>query len=101
MAAVIPDYTTSQADIKRNRIGLQITLLMLFSGLTGSDLVLCGLKKPSVKADLLIYSSFVTVSGQCLSMVITKKWISIFGFFQIQSQMSRIKFIKYQDDDTK
>jgi len=27
-------------------------------------------KKPSVKADLLIYSNCVTVSGQCLSMAI-------------------------------
>jgi len=46
---------------------------MPLNGLTGSVLVLhdlTGSTKDSVNADLLIYSSFVTVSGQCMSVAI-------------------------------
>jgi len=81
-ATVVSDHTMNWADVQWNRIGLQFIPLMPLSGLTVSILVLCpftGSQKPSVKADLLIYSSFVTVSGQCLSVVIIIiKWISIF-----------------------
>jgi len=35
-----PDYTTSQADMQCDRIGLQVTLLMPLKGLTGSIMVL-------------------------------------------------------------
>jgi len=65
---ISPDHTTRRADVKWNRLGPQATLLMHPSGPTGSVLVLHGLiyrvsKKPSVKADLLIYSNCVTVPG--------------------------------------
>jgi len=43
--------------------------IMPLSGLTGSLLVLHDLTG-SAKADLRIYSSYVTVSGQCLNMAI-------------------------------
>ena len=55
------------------KIGPQAILLMPLKDLTGSIMVLCDLtgssKRPSIKADL-IYSSFVTVSGQCMSVAI-------------------------------
>jgi len=35
-------------------------------------------KKPSVKADLVIRSNIITVSGQCVSVAATLKWILIF-----------------------
>jgi len=42
-------------------------LILHLSGLTGSVLIVHDLTG-SVKADLCIYSSFVTVPGQCLSI---------------------------------
>jgi len=67
-----PDHTTKRADVKWNSLGPQANLLMHPSGLTRSVspawLDRVG-KRPSVKAHL-IYSNCVTVSGQCLSVVI-------------------------------
>jgi len=57
---------------------------MPLSGPTGSVLVFHGLtsvsKKPSLKADLVMYSNIVTASGQCLSVaiILSNKWISDF-----------------------
>jgi len=66
----IPDHTTRRADIEWNRLGPQATLLMhprVWVGPTWLDRVS---KKPSVKADILIYSNCVTVSGYSLSVAI-------------------------------
>jgi len=67
-------YTTRRADIEWNSLGPHATLLMppqcphrVCDGPAWLDRV--G-KKPSLKADLLIYSNCVTVSGQCLSVAI-------------------------------
>ena len=70
-----PYHTMMRADVEWNSLGPHSNLLMPSSGPTGS--VMHGSawldrvgKKPSVKADLFIYSNCVTVSGQCLSVAI-------------------------------
>ena len=56
-----------------------VTLLVPLRCPTGSVVTPNGLQKPSLKADLAIYSYIVTVSRQYLSLatVLSNKWISV------------------------
>jgi len=65
-----PHHAMSRADVEWNSLGPHATLLKPPSVCDGPAWPDRVGKKLSVKADLLIYSSCVTVSGQCLSVAI-------------------------------